>query len=342
MLTVDNKEKEKYMFNISMHMPRALHIALASFLSPVLAMAASMDTPYPSRLVSIVIPYPAGGSGDATARFLASHLAESWSSPVVVENKPGGSGIIGTQAVDKAPHDGYTVLFSTTLHIQNEAIGKKSPYDPIRDFAPIIQVLRSPAALVVPVGLPVISLQQFITLLKSQPGKHSFGSAGNATTSHLYGELLNRKAQLGSVHVPYKGGAPMMTDLIGGQISYSIIDVGSVMPMVKAGKVKIFAMTGTGRSSLLPDMPTFQELGFGGFESYGWMGIFLARGTPPAIAAKWEGAVSAITRSPGYASFVNGLGMEPVIVTGQQFSSVLSNDIGNWKKIASEASITAE
>lgn len=304
------------------------------------AIAQPAKSDYPNRPVKIILPYPAGGSSDATARFIAKKLTERWGQPVLVDNRPGGSGVIGTQAVDRSPHDGYTVLYTTTLHIQNEALGMKLPYDPARDFVPVIQVLRSAATLVLPSSVPAESLQQFVALVKSQPGKHSFGSAGNTTTSHLYGELLNQKAKLGSVHAPYKGGAPMMTDLLGNQLSYAIIDAGSVMPMVTAGKVKLLALTGSERSRLLPEVPTFKELGMSGFESYGWMGVFISVGTPLAIIAQWEKDVSEITRSAEFATLVNTLGMEPTTVTGQALSDLLKADTSNWKKIATDANIS--
>jgi tripartite-type tricarboxylate transporter receptor subunit TctC len=297
---------------------------------------------YPDRPVKIILPYPAGGSSDATARFIAKKLGERWGQPVLVDNRPGGSGVIGTQAVERSPRDGYTVLYTTTLHIQNEALGMKLPYDPTRDFVPVIQVLRSAATLVVPSNTPANSLQQYVALVKSQPGKHSFGSAGNTTTSHLYGELLNQKAQLGSVHVPYKGGAPMMTDLLGEQISYSVIDAGSVMPMVTAGKVKLLAQTGPERSRMLPNTPTFRELGMPGFESYGWMGFYIATGTAPGIIARWEKDVSEITQSAEFATLVSTLGMEPTTVTGQALLDLQKADMSNWKKIASDANISVK
>ncbi|WP_162256925.1 Bug family tripartite tricarboxylate transporter substrate binding protein [Noviherbaspirillum sp. Root189] len=301
------------------------------------------DVPdYPDRSVNVVIPYPAGGSGDTTVRFIGRKLSERWGKPVIVENKAGASGIIGTQAVGKASPDGYTALFTTTLHIQNEAVGKKAPYNPITDFVPVGQVLRSPAVLVVSSAVSANSFGQYVDFVKSQQSKPSFGSAGNATTSHLYGELFTRKTGLTAVHVPYKGGAPMMTDLLGGHINYAVIDVGSVMPMLKAGKVKVFAITGAERSSLLPNIPTFKELGFTGFESYGWMGFLLPKNTPTSVTEKWEVALSAITKSPEYTELINGLGMEPTTIQAAQFSSVLKSDIANWRRIAEEARITAE
>lgn len=316
-------------------------LVLAAVASAVIA-GVQAQPAYPDRPVRVIIPYPAGGSGDATVRFIAQKLSERWGQPVVVDNRPGGSGVIGTQAVERAARDGYTVLFTTTLHIQNEALGMKLPYDPLRDFVPIAEVLRSPATLVVASGTPAQTLKQYVELVRSQPGRHSFGSAGNATTSHLYGELFNRKAHLNAVHVPYKGGAPMMTDLLGGQISFSVIDAGSVMPMVKAGRARILAQTGTERSRMLPETPTFGELGLPGFEAYGWMGFFIARGANENVIARWETDVAAITRSPEYAALVNTLGMEPASITGEPFRNSLRNGSETWRKIAAEASISAE
>ncbi|WP_406624559.1 Bug family tripartite tricarboxylate transporter substrate binding protein [Acidovorax sp. SDU_ACID1] len=324
-------------------MYRNFMAAMTAVAALVMPMAhAQTETAYPNKPIKLIIPYPAGGSGDTTARFLANALNQKWGVPLVVENRPGGSAIIGTQAVANAASDGYTVLFTTTLHIQNSAVGRTLPYDPLKDFVPITQVLCAPAALVIGSDNPAKTVNAFVNANKAGARATSFGSAGNATTSHLYGELFNRLAGLKAVHVPYKGGAPMMTDLLGGQLDYALIDAGSVMPMAKAGRVKVLAVASSTRYELMPETPTLKELGYEGFESCGWMGVLMRAGTPQPIVAKWAKELTEITQSAGYRSMVQGLGMEPTSISQDDFGQLMRRDIANWKRIADLAGIKVE
>jgi tripartite-type tricarboxylate transporter receptor subunit TctC len=225
---------------------------------------------FPTKLVRLVLPYPPGGSTDTIARYTTDKLSKQWHQPIIVDNRPGASGMIGTEAVAHGPADGYTALFAITQHIQNPLLYEKVRYEPTKDFIPVARILTVPAALAVPSTLPVNSVGELVNLVRSQPNKHSFGSTGSASTSHIYGELLNQKAELQSVHVPYKGAGPMLTDLLGGQLTYTIIDIGSTLPYVKSGKLKLLAVAGTSRAPQVPQVPTFKEAGLGGFEAVSW------------------------------------------------------------------------
>ncbi len=318
-----------------------LAIAL-SIVSTALPGQAQNVTSFPDRVVRLVLPYPPGGSTDTIARHIAQKLTADWGQTVIVDNKPGASGMIGTEAVAHAPPDGYTALFAITQHIQNPMLFAKVPYDPIKDFVPIARILTVPTALAVSADVPVKNIKELLDLIRSQPGKHSYGSTGTASTSHIYGGLLDKTAKLNAVHVPYKGAGPMLTDLLGRQITFTIVDVGSLMPHVKAGKLKLLAVSGTERVDYLKDVPTFAEAGISGFEALSWMGIFLPVNTPAAIQQKWATALQGYMTGAEFAGKLAPLGMAPNYLSPRDFGSQLARDIPVWRTMITTANVKAE
>lgn len=234
---------------------------------------------YPERRITFVVPYAAGGATDVSGRLLANKLSEAWKQPVVVENKPGGGGTIGNDYVAKAPADGYTVLVAITQIIQAPSLFSKLPFDVLKDLAPVSQVALSTVVLSVPEQQPFKSVKDLIDAAKAAPGKYPYGSFGNATTSHLYGELLKKNAGIDMTHVPYRGSAPLLNDLLGNQMTAAFIDLTTVGSQIAAGKVRALAVGGEKRRPFLPDTPTLGELGFPGFEAEGWVGIFVPAAT---------------------------------------------------------------
>lgn len=307
--------------------------------APAAAQPAGAD--FPQKLVRLVLPYPPGGSTDTIARHLAEGLSTRWRQTVIVDNKPGASGMIGTEFVARTPADGYTALFAITQHIQNPLIYDKVRYDPIADFVPVARVLTVPAALAVPASVPANTLPELIALIRSQPGKHSFGSTGAASTSHIYGELLNQKADLKAVHAPYKGAGPMLTDLLGGQISFTIVDIGSTLPHVKAGKLKILAVAGTKRNAHIPQVPTFAEVGMSDFEAISWMGIFLPAQTPEPVRRAWGEALQQELTNPALAAKLGPIGLDPDYLNGAGFARTIETDTQKWKAMIGKAKVVA-
>jgi len=317
---------------------RTFAIALAMCAtSSVFAQAAPA---YPSQPLRIVVPYPAGGATDTLARMVASKLQESWQQTVVVENKPGASGTIGNDMVAKAPRDGHTILLAITALVQVPALMPKLPYDALKDLQPLVQVASTNSVLVVPPSSPVGSLKEFVALAKAQPGKYNFGSYGMGTSSHIQGSLLNLQAGLDLTHVPYKGAAPLLQDLRGGQLSSAFVDMATVRPHLEF--VKVLAVTGSQRNKALPNVPTFAELGFHSFEPVGWFGLFMPTGVPVPITAKFIAEASRILHLPDVVARIESLGMTPGELKGDEFARVIKSDAAVYARIIKDANIRME
>src|SRR5256885_6387980 len=226
---------------------------------------ASAADPYPSRRITFVVPYPAGGATDVLARLLANKLQESWKQTVLVENKSGGGGVVGNDYVAKAQPDGYTVLVAITQIIQAPSLVAKLPYDVFKDLAPVTQISLSTIVLVVPEAQPVKSVKELVDLAKANPGKLPYGSFGNATTSHLYGELLKKNADIDMTHVPYRGSSPLLNDMLGNTVNAAFVDLTTASAQINAGKIRALAVGGEKRRTQLPNVPTLAELGYPGF-----------------------------------------------------------------------------
>lgn len=294
--------------------------------------------PAPSGPIRIVVPYPAGGATDALARLIAQDLQAAWSTSVIVENKPGASGNIGAQQVVRAPADGLTVLMSITALIQLPSL-TKMPFDPLKDLVPVIEVARSQSMLVVPADSLASNLRQFIALAKTNPRRFSNGSFGTGTSSHIQGELLKMQTGIDVVHVPYKGSAPLITDLLGGQVTSAFVDSASIAPHLKSGKLRVLGVTGTKRNRLVPEVPTMAEHGFKDFEPVGWFGMFMPAGTPAPVVNKFSAEVARILRQPQAQAKVEGLGLTPVGNTPQEFARTVRSDHGLYARIIKAANI---
>ena len=303
------------------------------------AQAPSQASGYPGRPVKLVVPFPAGGATDLTARLLAGKLAEAWGQPVVVENRPGASGMIGGEQVARATPDGLTLLVTITTHIQNPALFAKIPYDALKDFEPISQICLSYLVLAVKPEVPARDVREFAALVKANPGKYTFGSFGTGSSSHIVGERFARSQGLDMAHVPYKGAAPLVTDLIGGQVSSSWIDVSTATQHLAAGKLKPLVVTGAKRTPTLPNVPTMAESGFPGYEPLGWVGMFAPAGTPKPIIEKISRDVMRVVRMPDVSARLNEQTLVPVGDSPESFAATLRNDMALWAKIVSEAGI---
>lgn len=317
---------------------RAMAVVLAMCAaSGVLAQGAAS---YPSQPLRIVVPYPAGGATDTLARLIATKLQESWKQTVVVENKPGASGTIGNDLVAKAPRDGQTVLLGITAIVQVPALMPNLPYDALKDLQPLVQVATTNSVLLTPPSSPAASVKEFVALVKANPGKYNYGSYGTGTSSHIQGSLLNLQAGTDLAHVPYKGAAPLLQDLRGGQLTSAFIDMATARPHLEF--LKPLAVTGSQRNKALPNVPTFAELGFHSFEPIGWFGLFMPSGVPAPITAKFSAEVSRILHLPDVVARIEALGMTPGELTGDSFARVVKSDAAVYARIIKDTNIRLE
>ena len=297
---------------------------------------------YPNRRITFVVPYPAGGATDVSARLLANKLSEAWKQPVVVENKSGGGGVVGNDLVAKAQPDGYTVLIAITQIIQAPSLVSNLPYDVFKDLAPVTQVALSTIVLTVPEARPVKSVKELIELAKANPGKLPYGSFGNATTSHLYGELLKKNANIDMTHIPYRGSAPLLNDLLGNQVAAAFVDLTTAGAQINAGKIRALAVGGEKRRSQLPEVPTLAELGFPGFEAEGWVGIFVPAATPKDIVTKLSAELARIIASPEGVAGLEAVSLLPVGGSAETFEAVLRRDHARWADVVKAVGVKGE
>lgn len=270
----------------------------ALFVVAVAASWASAQT-YPSRPIRLVVPFPAGGTTDILAREVGQRLTLSFGQSVVIDNRPGAGGNIGSDLVAKSAPDGYTLLMGTVgTHAINPSLYARMPYDNVKDFAPVILVASVPNVLEVTPSLPVNSVRELIKLAKEKPGQINFASSGSGTSIHLSGELFKTMAGVDMTHIPYKGSAPAITDLIGGQVQVMFDNLPSSLPQIKAGKLRALAVTSVQRAPALPDVPTIAESGLPGFEATSWFGVLAPAGTPPAIIARLNADLGQWLQSP--------------------------------------------
>lgn len=300
--------------------------------------AQSAET-FPSKPVKLVVPFPPGGATDLTARLLAGKLAEIWGQSVIVDNRAGASGMIGSEQVARSPADGYTLLCTITTHIQNSSLYAKVPYDPIKDFEPISQICLSYLTLVVKPDFPARDLKEFIALVKANPGKHTYGSFGIASSSHIVGERFEKVAGLDMTHVPYKGSAPMMTELLGGSVSSAWADVSTATPHIAAGKLRPLVVTGAKRTPTLSAVPTLGESGYPGFEPLGWVGLLAPARTPRAVIDRISRDVMRVVAMPDVQKRLNEQTLVPVGDSPESFAATLKRDMALWAQIVAQTSI---
>ena len=297
---------------------------------------------YPAKQIRVIVPFPAGGPTDAIARAIGQKLSETWGQPVIVDNRPGAGGNIGTELAAKSPADGYTLFIGTVANAINQSLFAKLPFDFVRDFAPVTQNYVTGLILAVHPSLPAHSVKELIVLAKAHPGQLSYSSSGVGGTPHLAGELFNSMAGVKMVHVPYKGSAPAMADLLGGHIQLTFDNMLTVLPQVKAGKLRGLAVTMTTRSPLAPELPTVAEAGLKGFEVKSWNGVVVPTGTPKEIIARLNGEIVRILRQPDLREKFLVQGVELVPTTPEEFGAFIKQDIAKWAKVIQLSGARAE
>jgi tripartite-type tricarboxylate transporter receptor subunit TctC len=315
-------------------------------LSPVVMLACAsvcQAQDYPTRPIRIIVPSTAGGSVDTLARTVGTHLSQLWSQQIVVDNRSGAGGVIAGEITAKAPPDGYTLIMATIAAMAtNVSLAKKLPYDPVRDFAPITLVASQQIVLLVNPVVAARTVQELIQLAKAKPGQLTFASAGNGSGGHLSGELLKILAGIDLTHVPYKGIAPAIVDVISGQITMTFASIISGTPHVKTGRLRALAVTGARRSPALPDLPTMMEAGVRGYESSTWYGLLAPKATSRAIVTKLNREVVAIINLPEVKANLLAEGAEPVGNTPEQFGEFIKAEIAKWGKVIRAAGLRAE
>jgi tripartite-type tricarboxylate transporter receptor subunit TctC len=298
---------------------------------------------YPDKPIRLIVPGPPGGPTDIVARPLAQMLGDALKVQVIVDNRGGAGGSVGADIVAKSAPDGYTLLMATVgTHAINPALYKKLPYDAIRDFTPIALVAAAPVAIVVHPSLPANDLASLVALAKQAPGKLSYGSAGNGTPGHLTGEMFKTAAGIDIQHVPYKGSAPAVTDLLGGQIQMMFDPLQSVLQHVQAGRIRAIAISSAGRSPVLPNVPTVAESGYRGFEFTAWWGVYAPAGLPGPVAAKISGEIERIVRGNAFRDTLGPLGVLPTVLTLGAFGEFQRSEMTKWGKAVHDSGATVD
>jgi tripartite-type tricarboxylate transporter receptor subunit TctC len=322
---------------------KAILATLFSAAALVLSASAHAQAPaYPSKTIKIIVPFAVGGIADTFARVVGQKLFETWGQPVVVDNKPGAGGNIGADFVAKSPPDGYTLVMGNIgSHAVNPYLMKNMPYDPLRDFVPIAHVLDAEGLLVVNPSVAAKTVPELIALARAQSGKLTYASGGLGTTSHLAGELFKSMAKVDMVHVPYKGNSPAITDLLGGQTDMIFATMPTVLPQVKAGRLRAIAVIGPTRTPSLPDVPTIAET-IPGFEVSNWIGLFAPVGTPQEIVARLNAEVQKIMRSPDVEKRLETEGAKFIPTTPESFAAFQKAEAAKWARAIREAGIKSE
>ncbi len=295
---------------------------------------------FPSKPIRIILPFTPGGTTDALARGIGQKLQEAWGQPTIIDNRPGAAGWVGITQLAKTPPDGYTIALTISNIIYAHALYAKLPFDIQKDFEPVSMISRSAVALAVTADFPANTLAEFIALVKKTPGKYSYASFGQGTSANILGESLNLVAKLDLAHIPYKGAAPMVTDLLGGQVSCAILDTASLRPL--GSKVKLLAMTGAQRSPVFPSVPTFGELGYPGFEPVGFFMVLAPAGTPKDITRKLSEGIVRAVKSDDLRARILDFGQEPVGSTPEQLGQAIRNDGEVFARAIRNANIKVE
>jgi tripartite-type tricarboxylate transporter receptor subunit TctC len=294
---------------------------------------------YPNRPIRLVVPFPAGGPNDIIGRLVAQKLGDTLGQQMVVDNRAGAGGNIGTDLVAKSPADGYTLLSGGMGSLIMNPIIDKVPYDTLRDFAPVILMASAPNVLVTHPSLPVRDVKGLIALARAHPGQLNYGSGGVGSTPHLSGALFNSMTGVNIVHIPYKGNAPAITDLLGGQVQLAYLGIPPVQPHIQSGKLKALAVTSERRSATLPQVPTIAESGVPGYELSPWYGILAPAGTPSDIVMKLNAAIAKIVRTPEMKEKLAGIGAEAETTTPEAYAARMKSDLARWTKVIRSAHI---
>lgn len=324
------------------NLKKAAVILSAGLMMASVAQAQSAAQNYPNQQIRIVVPYAPGGFNDTMARVIGQKLQDAWGQPVIVDNRPGGGTILGLTNASKSPADGYTLVVVGFPTVANQFLHKKLPYDTQKDFTPVILGAYSPNLLVVRNDSPIKSVKDLVAAAKEKSGKLNYATAGNGTSNHLTMEYFKSEAGVDMVQIPYKGSAPMVTDLLGGQVDVMFDNAPHVMPHVKAGKMRALAITSSKRSPLLPDVPTVAEQGYPGFEVLVWYGFAAPAGTPDAIITKLNAEINKILKMEDVKKTFADAGVEPLGGSKAKFDAYFKDQSARWGKVIKDANITAQ
>ena len=316
--------------------------ALCGALIATAAVAATGPAGYPAKPVRLVVPYAAGGGTDVQARVIGAKLSELWGQTVIIDNRPGGGTVIGTEHVARAPADGYTLLIGTPTHVVNVWLLPKLPFDPIRDFETVTQMTASPNIFVVHPSLPVRTPKEFIALARARPDQISYGSSGNGGTGHLAMEMIKQMAKIRAIHVPYKGGGPAINAVLSGEVSALINNMIPTVNHVRAGRLRALGVTSKTRSAAVPEIPTVAEGGVPGFEAVAWFGLFAPARTPALIIEKLHADFARVLRLPDVRQMLESQGAEVVANSPAEFGQVVRADLERWRTVVKAANITPD
>lgn len=314
----------------------SIALAMTSLHSPVHAQAN-----YPDKPIRLVVPYTPGGGADTNSRMLAQPMSAILGQPIVIENRPGASGVVGAMAVLQSPTDGYTMFYDTFPYAVN-AVMRDLPFDPVKDMIPVSQAINMPLILVIPAASPFKTVKDLVDFAKANPNKLDYGSYGAGGAAHLAAELLQRDAGIKWVHVPYKGGAQAIADVLAGRLAAYYSNPITALQHLKSGKLRALATTGTTRMDALPDVPTFEEIGYPGFRVVEWNGFFVAKGTPTSVIDRLAKAVHEATKDPAVKARMESMGIEPVGNTPEQFTTFLNGEIKQWRALVQSNNIRAD
>lgn len=323
-------------------MKKLTGLLVSGLVVALLGMTAVRADNFPANSIKIVVPFPAGGTTDILARYVAQYLGDKLGVTTIVENRPGASGTIGSDVVAKSPNDGSVLLLTATHHVINPSLYRMLPYETQKDFSPIAVVASAPNALVVNKDFPAKSVADLIAMAKKEPGKLSFGSAGIGGANHLSGELFKQMAGIDIVHVPYKGAAPAMNDLLGGHIPIMFDTLPTVLPGAAAGNIRVLAVTSKERAASLPDVPTFDESGVTGFEATAWFGLYMPQANGNAAYTKLVAAMKEILAAPATREKFAIQGVEPGKRTGADFKAFVDAEITKWAAVVKAANVPQE
>jgi tripartite-type tricarboxylate transporter receptor subunit TctC len=327
--------------NTPQHFTRR-HVIKALAMAATLASGSAMAQAWPAKPITLIVPFPAGGTTDVLARALAEKLQQSLGQPVIVESKPGAGATLGADYVAKAKPDGYTLLVGAVHHTIASSVYKKLAYDFQKDLAPITEIALVPNVLVVNASTPVKNVAELVALLKSQPDRHNYGSNGNGTAQHLIGTQFENMTGTSFAHIPYKGSGPLATDLLGGQITMSFDTITPVLPHIKAGKLRPLAVTTAKRSSALPDVPTLEEAGLKGFNIGTWFGVLAPAATPKDVLTRLNTEMVKVIQSPDFRKRMAEIGAEPIGNSSEQMAVQIKSETEKFAKLVKDAKVVIE
>jgi len=308
-------------------------IAMSLGLLACLPPAWAQQPKYPARTVRMIIPFSPGGATDVPGRIISQKLGDALGQQVIVDNRPGAGGTIGTEQAAKAPPDGHTLLLTATPHAISAGLHPKLPYDPVLDFAPIMQVGSGPNVLAIHPSLPAKSVTQLVALARARPGTIDYASSGNGSAQHLFGALFLSMAGVQMTHIPYKGSAQATTDLIAGQVSVGFPGIAIALPHSRAGRLRALAVTSGQRSKVMPEVPTINEAGVGGYEATLWLGLLAPRGTPPEIVNRLYNEVSLLLKSPEVEASFLATGTDVTLTSPERFAAFLREEVKKWSTV---------